>query len=61
VGTGDWAIFTPKPIEDARLSRSPRRGVVDQKQVEGLKQKAYEAGAKDLIRLYSTPSMAADP
>ncbi len=61
VGTGDWAIFTPTPFEDARLSRSPRRGAVDQKQVEGLKQKAYEAGAKDLIRLYSTPCMAADP
>jgi len=60
VGTGDWAIFTPKPFENARLSTSPRRGAVDQKQVEGLKQKAYEAGAKDLIRLYSAPSMATD-
>ena len=60
VATGDWAIFSPKPFEDARLSRSPRRGAVDQKQVESLKQKAYEAGAKDLVRLYSTASMAAD-
>jgi len=53
VGTGDWAIFTIRPFEDERLSRSPRREVVDQKQVERLKQKAYEAGATELVRLYS--------
>lgn len=53
VRTGSWSVFSPEPAEDARLSRSPRRGAVDQKQVEYLKQIAYEAGAKDLVRHYS--------
>src|SRR5258706_11666614 len=60
VATGDWAIFAPKPIEDARVSRSPRRAAVDQKQVESLKEKAYDSGAKELVRVYSAASIAAE-
>ena len=58
VRTGDWAILSPKPFEDDRINTSPRRGVADQKLVERLKQKAYEASAKDLVRLYSDLALA---
>ena len=61
VATGDWAIVAPRPFEDARLSVSPRRGAADQKQVEKLKQKAYEEGAAELVRLYSAPTTAMTP
>ena len=53
VRTGDWAIFSPKPFDDNSLSISPRRAATDQKLVERLKQKAYEASAKDLLERYS--------
>jgi len=58
VATGDWSIFTPRPFEDARVSRSPRRGAVDQKQVNTLKSKVYEAAAAEILKLYSAPSTA---
>jgi hypothetical protein len=58
VRTGNWTVFSPKPFEDATISRSPRREAVDQKQVEQLKTEAYEASAKDLVRLYSDVAMA---
>jgi hypothetical protein len=53
VRTGDWAVLSSAPVEDSRLSRSPRRNVADQKLVESLKERAYVAGAKDLLRQYS--------
>jgi hypothetical protein len=53
VRTGNWSVLSPAPVDDARLSTSPRRGVADQKLVENLKQKAYAAGAKELLRQYS--------
>jgi hypothetical protein len=53
VRSGNWAVFSPEPIQDARLSTRPRRGAVDQNQVERLKQQAYEAGIKDLVKVYS--------
>lgn len=43
VRTGNWSGFSPKPFAEARLTTSPGRGAVDQKQVEHLKQLAYEA------------------
>jgi hypothetical protein len=49
VRTGDWAVLSPNAIADSKLSVSPRRGVADQRLVERLKQKAYEAGAKELL------------
>jgi hypothetical protein len=58
VRTGNWTVFSPKPFDDARISRSPRRGAVDQKQVERLKTEAYAASAKELVRLYSDVAMA---
>jgi hypothetical protein len=53
VRSGNWAVFSPEPLQDARLSTRPRRGAVDQKQVERLKQEAYAAGVRDLVRVYS--------
>jgi hypothetical protein len=53
VRTGDWAVLSPEPVEDSAVSRSPRRNVADQKLVESLKERAYTAGAKELIRQYS--------
>jgi hypothetical protein len=53
VRTGDWAVLSPQPLEDTKKSVAPRRGVADQKLVESLKQKAYEAGAKELVQRYS--------
>jgi hypothetical protein len=57
VRTGNWSVFSPKPFEESNISRSPRRGAVDQKQVERLKTEAYAASAKDLVRLYSDVAM----
>lgn len=53
VRSGDWAVLSPKPVEGQALSTSPRRGVADQKLVERLKAKAYEAGARELFERYS--------
>ncbi len=53
VRTGDWAIFSPKPFDDDRISISPRRAATDQELVERLKLKAYEMAAKDLVDRYS--------
>ena len=50
VRSGNWSVFSPKPFADARLSTSPQRGAVDQKQVERLKQLAYEAAVAELVQ-----------
>ncbi|EEF59350.1 hypothetical protein [Pedosphaera parvula] len=47
--TGSWTVFSPEPVESQAWSTSPRREVVDQKQVEKLKAKAYEASARGLL------------
>jgi hypothetical protein len=52
VRSGNWTVFSPAAFEDARVNRSPRRAVADQKLVESLKQKVYETGVKELVRLY---------
>jgi hypothetical protein len=54
VRSGNWTVFSPAAFEDGRLNRSPRRAVADQKLVESLKQKAYETGVKELVRLYAS-------
>jgi hypothetical protein len=53
VRTGNWAVLSPTPNQDSKLSYSPRRNVADQKLVESLKQKAYAAGAKELLEQYA--------
>ena len=50
VRSGNWSVFSPKAFEDARLTTAPRRGAVDQKQVERLKKLAYSAGVAELVQ-----------
>ena len=58
VRSGSWTIFSPTPFENDSWSISPRRGAADQKQVERLKQKAYEATVKELIHSHSDLALA---
>lgn len=53
VPTGNWTVFSAQPIELKSWSVRPRREVADQKQVESLKQQAYELAARDLIATHS--------
>jgi len=57
VRTGNWSVFSPKPFTDARLSTAPGRGAVDQKQVERLKQLAYEAAVAELLQSHGELAM----
>lgn len=50
VRSGNWSVFSPKPFEDARISTSPRRGAVDQRQVKRLKQLAYATAVTELAQ-----------
>jgi hypothetical protein len=52
VRSGSWSVFSPKPFEDARITTSPRRGAVDQKQVERLKKMVYESAAAELVQRF---------
>ena len=52
VRSGNWSIFSPKPFENARITTSPRRGAVDQKQVERLKTLAYKASVEELVSTF---------
>lgn len=54
VRTGRWSISTPEPFAVDAHSEMYRRESSDQAQVETLKQKAYEAAAKELLRTYGT-------
>jgi hypothetical protein len=53
VRTGKWAVISPQSFESERISTSPTRGAVDQKQVGRLKEKAYQQSAKEVVSLYS--------
>jgi len=53
VRTGNWAVLSPNAIKDSKLSTSHRRGANDQKLVESLKRRAYEAGTKELLERYA--------
>jgi hypothetical protein len=61
VRSGNWSVFSPKPFTDARLSTGPRRGAVDQNQVEHLKQLAYEAAVAELLQAHSELASAGTP
>ena len=52
VRSGNWSVLSPKPFDAANLSTGPRRGAVDQKQVEYLKKLAYESSVKELVQDY---------
>jgi hypothetical protein len=53
VRSGNWGVLSPAPVEGQTVSISPRRAVADQKQVEKLKQVAYENGARELVKVYA--------
>ncbi len=52
VRTGNWSVLSPDPFDDSRVSASIHRGAKDQKQVELLKNEAYEASVKDFVKRY---------
>jgi hypothetical protein len=52
VASGSWSVFSADPLESKSWSISPRREVADQKQVEAIKQKAYELAAQGLVKAY---------
>lgn len=58
VRSGSWSVLSPEAFDDSRISASIRRGANDQKQVELLKTKAYEACVKDLVKRYSPLALA---
>ena len=49
VRTGNWSVLSPKLLENARITISPRRAAVDQAQVERLKRLAYQASVTELV------------
>lgn len=52
VRTGNWSMFCPEPAGDTTTSGRLTRETADQRQVDTLKRTAYEACAKDLIKIY---------
>jgi len=54
VRTGAWTMLTPEAFQDDRLNTHVRRAGADQRLVETLKKKAYEAGAQEVLQLAST-------
>ena len=53
VRTGHWRVICPEPFADKAWSTTFTRGSSDLKQVEALKKKAYEAGAKMMVGVSS--------
>lgn len=53
VRTGAWTMLTPEAFQDDRINTHVRRAGADQRLVETLKAKAYEAGAKEVLHLAS--------
>jgi hypothetical protein len=49
VRSGSWTVLSPDPIEAKAWSASSRREAVDQKKVEALKAKAYQATVARLM------------
>jgi hypothetical protein len=59
VRSGNWTVLSPEAFDDARMSTSLGRAAKDQKQVELLKAKAYEASVKDLVDRFLPHPVAA--
>lgn len=57
VRSGNWTVFSPQAFDSDRISIRPRRGAVEQRQVERLKEKAYQASVKALVSAYSDLAM----
>ena len=52
VRSGHWAMFSPEPFVDSAVSMRLGRERSDQAQVNRLKQNAYAAATRDLLKLY---------
>jgi hypothetical protein len=59
VRSGNWSVLSPEAFDDSRMSTSLGRGAKDQKQVELLKAKAYEASVRDLVQQFAPMTTAA--
>ena len=53
VHSGNWTVLCPEPFDDSASSTTFTRGSSDQNQVERLKKKAYEAGAREVAQFAS--------
>jgi len=53
VRTGNWAMFSPEPFTDKAVSARLGRERSDQAQVNKLKQQAYAAAARDVLKVYA--------
>ena len=60
VRTGNWSVLSPPPFDSKALSVGPRRAVADQKLVERLKQRAYAASVRELVRVYADGEVSAN-
>jgi hypothetical protein len=58
VRSGNWSVLSPEVFDDSRISTGLGRAAKDQKQVETLKAKAYEASVKELVTRYSQLAVA---
>ena len=58
VRSGNWTVFSPQAFDSNRISTRPKRGAAEQKQVEHLKEKAYQAGVKALVSAHADLAMA---
>lgn len=53
VATGQWEVFSPKPIQDTSASARYTRAASDQQQVAVLKARAYAELAQDIAKKYA--------
>jgi hypothetical protein len=53
VRSGAWTMLTPEAFQEKRIATNTRREGTDQRLVESLKKKAYEAGAKEVVQFAS--------
>ena len=58
VRSGSWSVLSPPPFDSATLSVGKRRAVADQKLVERLKDRAYEASARELMKSYAAAELS---
>lgn len=53
VATGQWEVFSPKPIQDTSASARYTRAASDQQQVAVLKARTYAELAQDIAKKYA--------
>ena len=53
VRTGNWSLFSPEPFSHQAVSARLGRERSDQAQVNRLKEQAYAAAARDVLKMYA--------